>query len=599
MITQKTYVFLFGSSIFEDEKLTPIKNAEAGLLHWEKVLLDENYFGISSNQIQIHLNKNRDEVMSAFTDFCDKIPINSLLLIYYAGHGVLDGEFSLFLSTPKSRVNSIKWTGISVNQLREQINGYKKISKVIILDCCFSAKYFEGIATTAEQLVEIKIQEMEQQKGLFMMASSGGNIPSKFDSNNPNIPMSFTTTILQAIKEGTKISDEFITAEQIFDRAKEICTEKQLPTPHKLITKDGAKIIFVKNTKFSTANQLETDWIETQNQNTIFGYYSFIKKYPNNNLYKFDALHKIADLEVEDELSWKEAQNQDTLKGYLNYIKKYHTGNFIAEANEKINKKITQQYSNLKAEQANQKQDLISQKPKIEIISKLPQAIQNLEKNMVYVEGGSFMMGSNDFEDTKPVHKVTLSDFYVNKYPVTQAEWVAVMKNNPSYFKGCDDCPVEQVSWEYTQIFLKELNKMTGKQYRLLSEVEWEYAARGGNKSKGYEYAGSNSIEDIAWYRDNSNDKRHPVGQKQANELGLYDMSGNVFEWCQDWYDEKYYEKSNNLINPINLLQSENRVMRGGSWVGQSPFCLVVFRYRNVTTIRDFYTGFRICSSSI
>jgi formylglycine-generating enzyme required for sulfatase activity len=186
-------------------------------------------------------------------------------------------------------------------------------------------------------------------------------------------------------------------------------------------------------------------------------------------------------------------------------------------------------------------------------LANLPQSIQDIEKNLVYVQGGSYMMGSSDGQPReKPVHKVTLSSFKISKYEVTQAQWKAVMGTNPSNFKGCDNCPVEQVSWNDTQTFLKKLNELTGKKYRLLSEAEWEYAARGGNKSKGYKYAGSNSLNNVAWHNGNSGKKTHPVGQKQPNELGLYDMTGNVYEWCQDWYDDKYYEKSNNLTNPIN-----------------------------------------------
>ena len=286
MNSQKTYVFLFGSSDFEDQTLTPIKNVEASLNQWEKLLLDENYFNLPSSNIQIHLNKSRDEVMSAFTRFCNQIPNGSLLLVYYAGHGVLDTNFSLFLSTPKSHVESIQWTGIFVNQFREEINRYKKISKIVILDCCFSAKFFEGIATTPQQLVETKILEMEQRKGLFMMASSGGNVPSKFDSSNPNVPMSFTSTILQAIKEGNNISDEFITAEQIFDRARELSLKKHLPTPYKLATKDGAKISFVKNVNYSKKNI--TDSVKHHNWKNIsyispltYGIIRF--DYSNNN----------------------------------------------------------------------------------------------------------------------------------------------------------------------------------------------------------------------------------------------------------------------------------------------------------------------------
>ncbi len=188
---------------------------------------------------------------------------------------------------------------------------------------------------------------------------------------------------------------------------------------------------------------------------------------------------------------------------------------------------------------------------------------------MVLVQGGRFQMGSEDGgKDEKPVHTVELDDFYVSKYEVTQKQWREVMGENPSEFKNCDDCPVEQVSWEDVQEFLKKLNAQTGQNYRLPTEAEWEYAARGGQKSQGYEYAGSNDLDKVAWYDGNSGYKTHPVGQKQPNELGLYDMSGNVWEWCQDAYDADFYGTSaarqRNPINNGNL--DSNRCVRGGSW---------------------------------
>ena len=188
--------------------------------------------------------------------------------------------------------------------------------------------------------------------------------------------------------------------------------------------------------------------------------------------------------------------------------------------------------------------------------------------DMVRVEAGTFTMGAtpemkNPNDDEKPTHRVTLTnDYYIGKYEVTQALWKAVMGNNPSNFKG-DNLPVDSVSWDDCQDFLSKLNRITGKTFRLPTEAEWEYAARGGNKSRGYQYSGSNNLSDVAWYDDNSGNKTHAVGTKQPNELGIYDMSGNVMEWCQDRYG-KY--NSSSQVNPTGANSGYDRVSRGGSW---------------------------------
>jgi len=217
-------------------------------------------------------------------------------------------------------------------------------------------------------------------------------------------------------------------------------------------------------------------------------------------------------------------------------------------------------------------------------------------QQMVRVKGGAFLMGSPDADkdadnDEKPQHSVTLSDFSIGKYEVTQAQWRAVMGKDPSSFKGCDQCPVENVSLNDIQEFLKVLNAKTGKKYRLPTEAEWEYAARGGNQSVGYTYAGSNALAEVGWCNDNSSSKTHPVGQKKANELGLYDMSGNVYEWCQDWRGDY---SSTAQTNPKGAISGSDRVIRGGSWYFIARFCRVSYRSLNTPTYRNDYLGFRL-----
>ena len=220
---------------------------------------------------------------------------------------------------------------------------------------------------------------------------------------------------------------------------------------------------------------------------------------------------------------------------------------------------------------------------------------------MVEVRGGTFTMGvtneqgSEPYDDKKPAHSVTLSSYYIGETQVTQALWKAVMGSNPSGFKG-DDLPVEYVSWHDCQKFIEQLNKKLGKTFRLPTEAEWEFAARGGNKSMGYQYSGSNNVKDVAWYDGNSGGKTHPVKTKKANELGLYDMSGNVWEWCNDWYDSQYYSSSPSN-NPTGPSSGTNRVCRGGSWIFIARNCRSSIRGSLTPDYRDSGLGLRLCLS--
>ncbi|MBQ5693357.1 MAG: SUMF1/EgtB/PvdO family nonheme iron enzyme [Alistipes sp.] len=216
---------------------------------------------------------------------------------------------------------------------------------------------------------------------------------------------------------------------------------------------------------------------------------------------------------------------------------------------------------------------------------------KGINLNMIYVEGGTFAMGSNSGEsDEKPVYNVTLDSYYIGETEITQAQWRAVMGSNPSYYTG-DNRPVEKVSWNDAQEFCKKLSELTGKRYVLPTEAQWEYAARGGNQSKGYTYSGSNNIDEVAKY--NSSGGHSNVKSKKPNELGIYDMSGNVSEWCSDWYSSSSYSSSSQT-NPQGPSSGSLRVLRGGSWYIDAGYCRVANRNHNYPRGTDSYYGFRV-----
>jgi formylglycine-generating enzyme required for sulfatase activity len=225
--------------------------------------------------------------------------------------------------------------------------------------------------------------------------------------------------------------------------------------------------------------------------------------------------------------------------------------------------------------------------------------LRKLDNNFKYVASGTFMMGcklENDVSckaDELPIHQVKLDGFYINKYEVTQQEWYAVMGYNPSKNSTCLNCPVEGFTWFELEQFLKKLNNFTGKNYGLPTEAEWEFCAKGGVKSENYSYSGSNKINNVAWYISNSDTITHEVGLKMPNELGLFDMSGNVWEWCSDFYNEKYYSVSES-VNPTGPKDGILRVVRGGSAIYSNEHCLITYRTFNSDESKLDNCGFRL-----
>lgn len=220
--------------------------------------------------------------------------------------------------------------------------------------------------------------------------------------------------------------------------------------------------------------------------------------------------------------------------------------------------------------------------------------LDSIEANMVWVTGGRFIMGDNSGEaDEKPAHEVVVDGFAISKYPVTQRQWTVIMGNNPSNYKGCDQCPIDQVSWNDAQEFIRRLNHLTGKLYTLPTEAEWEFAAKAGKYGRYFKFAGSDNIDEVAWFAGNSGRQPHPVGQKKPNELGIYDMSGNMWEWCNDWYQKFYYELEEKY-SPEGPVSGAGKVRRGGSWFTQPINCRITTRNHVKQDYKDDSGTFRL-----
>jgi len=222
------------------------------------------------------------------------------------------------------------------------------------------------------------------------------------------------------------------------------------------------------------------------------------------------------------------------------------------------------------------------------------QRIERLTGKMIAIPAGSFQMGSSSESDEEPIHQVSIKAFKLGRYEVTQKQWQAVMGNNPSNFIGCDNCPVEKVSWNDIQVFLKKLNQQTGQVFRLPTEAEWEYACRSSGKDQTY--CGGNDVDAVAWYRENNNTKTKQAGQKQANSLGLYDMSGNVYEWTQDCWNDSYNGAPSKGQAWIKG-KCQKRVLRGGSWSSNAYSARSTLRLWGAVAGRSSIHGFRLASS--
>ena len=460
-------------------------------------------------------------------------------IVYYSGHGMPSEDAKHAYLLPVDGDSRLAESGLSTEQLYKQLSLMPSKGTIVLLDACFSGARRDGQMLASNRGVAIKVKEETISGNMVVFsAAQGDETAYPYEEKKHGL---FTYFLLSALQEsGGRIS---------------------LGTLSDQVTKMVSRRSIVENDKGQTPtvrfSSTSSGWRNWMFANSAAKRYETLASTTNAVTQKQTEKAKLQPAPVD-----RKAQSEQT----------------ATTNTQQLVQKDTPSNATISGE------------------SRKVITVGNVSFTMIRVDGGTFTMGatleqgSDAYDDEKPAHQVTLSPYYIGETEVTQALWEAVMGSNPSNFKGSNK-PVEEVSWDDCQDFIRKLNQKTGLSFRLPTEAEWEYAARGGNKSRGYKYSGSNNLGDVAWYTDNSGSSTHDVKTKQANELGVYDMSGNVWEWVQDWKGDY---SSSAQSNPKGPASGSYRVRRGGSWDDSAGLCRVSLRGSRSPGHRGNYLGLRL-----
>lgn len=561
-----------------------------------------------------------DNIYQAFENLLDKVQEHDNLIVYYSGHGDYHGRLKEGYWIPFDAETRAKH--IANDTLKRYLREIRTRHTLIICDSCFSGTFAVKSASddySPEALVQ-RYQDASRwvitsgSKQEVLDGASGGHSP-------------FAEALLAKMRAHTgDLSARALGDAVISDLAAKKIYQKPLSEAFDKEDHQGGLFVF-----FQKQNEIQL-WNTTQATDTAAAYHAFYQKHPESShaeealwqyacknnqptdyqLYRKEYPKGKYRHEVFNKIDDATFANATTLKQLQNYLQIFgEDANHAAEAEQLIDERFSGIHFKPPAPPQRSSNDVIT--PSDDII---PDSCLPFEPEMIFVQGGKFKMGSDKDDNAKPVHDVTIRDFYIGKYPVTFAEYDAYCEatniEKPSDQKwGRDRRPVINVNWEDAKAYCDWLSKKTNKKYRLPTEAEWEFAARGGNKSGGYEYAGSNNLDEVGWFLGNSGDKRlsvewnydkisknncktHPVGEKKPNELDIYDMSGNVWEWCEDvWHDNYEGTPQDGSAWMIGGEQAR-RVVRGGSWYLVDYGCPVSNRFRLGPDARNDYVGFRL-----
>ncbi len=580
-----------------DDLSKPIENAEA----IAKELRERYGF-----QTEIVKNPTLDQISAKLREYQSfyaknpqgRYPSTGQLLIYFTGHGIAEDNNGYFVPTD-GNVKKLYSTAFAYEIWRPFINRIDCRHILLAIDACYSVTFdpdWYNRKMGADNFTRPG-ELSEGDKLLLTNESDKSRIVFTSDGSEDKVPerSNFARKFLEGLRNGPR-QDGILTSEGLagylrFAAPKPRLTEFGDDQKGSFLFVSVAPVAIdpAKSAADAAANdEMEKDlqaWRTAKAANTIAAYQDYARRFQNGE-FREQAQTNIRAIEQDlairrDDLAWQVAEEKNTPEGYQKYLADYPNGRHRAEAAEKSSTAAA---------------------------SPASPAVAN--DGLIFIRGGAFDMGCTSeqqdcYNSEKPTHRVTVSDFYLGKYEVTQKLWQEIMGSNPSLFQNCDNCPVEQVSWDDVQEFLQKLNaKYPGRNYRLPTEAEWEYAARGGGKavlfgngkniadSKEINFDASASYKKSYSIEGEYREKTVPAGSLNSpNALGLHDMSGNVWEWCSDWYGAY---TSGNQANPTGPANGSHRVFRGGSWGNLPQECRVAYRVDVAPGYRNGCLGFRL-----
>ncbi len=595
---------LIGNQQYQNDK--PLKNPVRDVNLIANALQKVGFRVIKRN------NLTRRQIKKALRELHNSLQAGDVALVYYSGHGLQysNDNYIIPIDADISLANEIPDESMST----QQILGYmgQAATRIVILDACRNNPYQTGGKGIGKGL---KRQTLTSISNTLIAFAAAPN-EEALDGHGSNSPY--------ALALANYIGQPGLGIESVFRGVrKQVRTKtgnKQTPWYNASMDNEfyfkQSHVVNPPSLVPNLSDNSETIFWNIVSQKNTAGYYqAYLDKYGDRGLYYQFALLETNRLANQITPAQTPATAQLTVKTspanarvrILNIGPKYKDnielkpGRYHLEASLSGYQRHTE-WITLEAENKVHSVVLTAlPEPAVAVYQPATQANSRTTSSqkrrdhqngieMIRIDPGCFQMGSDKGGD-ETKHRVCLSNgYYMGKYEVTQAQWQSVMGSHPSHFK-CQQCPVEQVSWEDAQDFLRKLNRQSGLQYRLPTEAEWEYACRSGGREQTY--CGGNSIANLAWYNGNASSKTHPVGGKQANGLGLYDMSGNVWEWVSDGYDRDYYQNSP-VNDPRGPSGGSRRVFRGGSWFISASYARSAYRYYFSPDFRDYNLGFRL-----
>jgi len=512
-------------------------------------------------------NQSKREMEALIRQFGEKLAKQGGVgLFFYAGHGIQyrGGNYLVPVEANIPAEDEIEYASINLGFLLNKMEAAQNNLNIVILDACRNNPFARSWRNYRDIGDNIGLAKVTPPTGTIMLyATQPGNVASDGSGRNGL----FTESLLQQIKKPNVEFDAMVKA--LARDVSEKSGKKQLPWKEGIVLGDfyfaGAQTVEIDR------NAAEREaWNQIKDSTNRSDFVLFIESFPNG-IYAGQAKAKW------QQVWWNSIKNSSRSTDFNDFLKQFPTGQY-AEAAKFALKRLESGTTTVSS----------PINPTNSSGVKAGTLISNkLGMKFAYIPPGSFQMG-----ESGDIHTVTISQgFYLGSTEVTQTQWVSVMFNNPSSFNNCDNCPVENVSWEDVQAFIKKLNDRGDGKYRLPTEAEWEYAARAGSTTKYSFGDGEGSLGSYAWYDANSGSRTHDVATKQPNAWGLYDMHGNVWEWVQDWYGDY---PNGAVTNPRGATTGSDRVFRGGSWGSSAMILRSAGRSADAPLVRDQFLGFRL-----